>query len=62
MKVLLRTEKGLGRPRVTSSRENHLLRDVDTRSPMGPSKKFEAKLKEIGTVVSTKIIQRRLFQ
>ena len=52
--------KRSGRPRVSSCREDCVMRKVVICSPVSSSKKIQAKLMERGTVVSAKTIQRRL--
>ena len=52
--------KRSGQPRVTSSREDRLISKVVDRPPINSTEITQAKLKETGTVVSTKTIQRRL--
>ncbi len=59
---IVKDRKRSGRPRVTSSREDRLMRKAVTRSLKSSFKKIQLKLKDIGTVVSTKTIQRRLSQ
>ena len=52
--------KRSGRPKVTSSREDRLMHQIVTRSPLSSSKKIRAKLMDTGTAVSFKRIQRWL--
>jgi len=52
--------KSSGRPRVFSCREDHVMRKVVICSPISSSKRIQAKLMERWTVVSAKMIQRRL--
>ena len=54
---ILTDRKRSGRPKVTSRRKNRLMHKVVTRSLMNSSKKFQTKLIDTGTVVSTKTIQ-----
>ena len=53
-------KKRSGRPKVTTSTEDRLMRKAVTRSPISIPKKIQPKLMETRAAVSTKTIQRRL--
>ena len=49
-----------GRPRVTSQRDDHLIKRMAVRSPTSSSKKIRSALLLKGTVASTATVKRRL--
>ena len=56
---VFKDRKRSGRPRVTTSSEDRLMREAVTHSSMSTSKKIQAKLMETGTAVTTKTIHRK---